>query len=157
VLGLGPNAWRKGPYGEPYSVVHAVEHRATPEWKLDPAKPEEEGDPAVMLVFQALWPGDGPLAGPRMLREYDAQGGWRLHFFSDHARSSRSRANRLWAGSTSKGSDAHEQPASDRDPDGGHVPGIPNYTGFQFRLDPGDGLDSGGDLLEGAANLAAEH
>ncbi|HZN97299.1 MAG TPA: hypothetical protein VFB61_06170 [Gemmatimonadales bacterium] len=38
-----------------------------------------------MLVFQALWPGDGPLAGPRMLREYDAQGGWQLHFFSDHA------------------------------------------------------------------------
>jgi hypothetical protein len=85
VLGLGADAWRKGPYGEPYSVVQAVEHRATPAWKLDPTKPVEEEDPAVMLVFQALWPGDGPLAGPRMLREYDAQGGWQLHFFSDHA------------------------------------------------------------------------
>ncbi|HEY6589527.1 MAG TPA: hypothetical protein VI751_00625 [Actinomycetota bacterium] len=85
VLGLGPDAWRKGPYGEPYSVVQAVEHRATPAWKLDPTTPEEEEDPTVMLVFQALWPGDGPLAGPRMLREYDAQGGWQLHFFSDHA------------------------------------------------------------------------
>jgi hypothetical protein len=86
VLGLGPNAWRKGPYGEPYSVVQAVEHRVTPAWKLDPAKPaEEEENPTVMLVFEALWPGDGPLAGPRMLREYDAQGGWQLHFFSDHA------------------------------------------------------------------------
>jgi hypothetical protein len=85
VLGLGPHAWRKGPYGDPYSVVHAVEHRATPAWKLDPAKPQEERDPTIMLVFQALWPGDGPLAGPRMLREYDAQGGWQLHFFSDHA------------------------------------------------------------------------
>jgi hypothetical protein len=85
VLGLGSDAWRKGPYGDPYSVVYAVEHRATPAWKLDPAKPEKEEDPTVILVFQALWPGDGPLAGPRMLREYDAQGGWRLHFFSDHA------------------------------------------------------------------------
>ena len=85
VLGLGPNAWRKGPYGEPYSVVHAVDHSATPAWKLDPTKPAEEEDPAVTLVFQALWPGDGPLAGPRMLREYDAQGGWQLHFFSNHA------------------------------------------------------------------------
>jgi hypothetical protein len=80
-----PDAWRKGPYGEPYSVVQAVEHRATPAWKLDPTTPEKEEDPTVMLVFQALWPGDGPLAGPRMLREYDAQGGWQLHFFSDHA------------------------------------------------------------------------
>jgi hypothetical protein len=26
VLGLGPHAWRKGPYGDPYSVVHAIEH-----------------------------------------------------------------------------------------------------------------------------------
>jgi hypothetical protein len=40
VLGLGPNAWRKGPYGDPYSVVQAVEHRATPAWKLDPTKPK---------------------------------------------------------------------------------------------------------------------
>ena len=81
VLGLGPNAWRKGPYG----IVHAVEHSAKPAWKLNPTAPDEKEDPAVTLVFQALWPGDGPLAGPRMLREYDAQGGWRLHFFSDHA------------------------------------------------------------------------
>jgi hypothetical protein len=35
--------------------------------------------------MHGLWPGDGPLAGPRMLREYDAQGGWQLHFLSDHA------------------------------------------------------------------------
>jgi hypothetical protein len=25
-----PNAWRKGPYGDPYGIVHAVEHSATP-------------------------------------------------------------------------------------------------------------------------------
>ena len=72
VLGLGPDAWRKGPYADPYSVVHAVEHRATPGSKLDPTTPAKE-DPTVTLLFQALWPGDGPLAGPRMLREYDAQ------------------------------------------------------------------------------------
>jgi hypothetical protein len=41
-----------------------------------------------------------------MLREYDAQGGWQLHFFSDHPQSSRSRATRSWAGSTPKGNDA---------------------------------------------------
>jgi hypothetical protein len=35
--------------------------------------------------MHGLWPGDGPLAGPRMLREYDAQGGWQLHFLTDHA------------------------------------------------------------------------
>lgn len=29
VSGLGPDAWRKGPYGDPYSVVRAVEHSAT--------------------------------------------------------------------------------------------------------------------------------
>ena len=72
-MGLGPDAWRKGPYADPYSVVHAVEHRATPGWKLDPTTPAKEEDPTVTLLFQALWPGDGPLAGPRMLREYDAQ------------------------------------------------------------------------------------
>ena len=37
-------------------------------------------------------------------------------------RSSHSRATRSWAGSTSKAGDAHEQPASDRDPGGRHVP-----------------------------------
>jgi hypothetical protein len=37
VLGLGPDSRRKGPYGDPCSVVHAVEHRATRAWKLDPA------------------------------------------------------------------------------------------------------------------------
>jgi hypothetical protein len=43
------------------------------------------------MVVRAQWPGDGSLtdkppgAGEQMLRDYDAQGGWRLHFFSDHA------------------------------------------------------------------------
>jgi hypothetical protein len=121
ILGLGPDAWHKGPYGDPYSVVHAVEHRATPAWKLDPTKPEEE-DPTVTLVFQALWPGDGPLAGPRMLREYDAQGGWQLHFFSDHAPVEPFPGHPLMGGLGPEGERRPEQPASDRDPGGGHVP-----------------------------------
>jgi len=88
---LGPRAWRSGPYGDPYSVVEAIEHHPTPAWQVDPARPEEERGPSVTLVVRALWPGDGSLtgkppgAGEQMLRDYDAQGGWRLHFFSDHA------------------------------------------------------------------------
>jgi hypothetical protein len=50
VLGLGPDAWRKGPYGEPYSVVQAVEHRATPAWKLDPTTPEKEEEAVVAML-----------------------------------------------------------------------------------------------------------
>ena len=112
VLGLGPNAWRKGPYGDPYSVVHAVEHRATPAWKLDPAKPaEEEEDPTVMLVFQALWPGDGPWPARACCGSTTLRAAGSSTSSAITPRSSRSRAIRSWVGSTSKGGDAHEQPA----------------------------------------------
>jgi len=121
VLGLGPHAWRKGPYGEPYSVVQAVEHRATPAWKLDPTTPEKE-DPTVTLVFQALWPGDGPLAGPACSGSTTLRAAGSSTSSATTPRSSHSRATRSWAGSTSKAGDAHEQPASDRDPGGRHVP-----------------------------------
>jgi hypothetical protein len=85
VGGLGPIAWRSGSHDVPYPEVRAVEHFPVPAWQLDPAKPDDDQEPAVTLVFRAEWPGDGPLAGPRVLREYDAQGGWELAFFSDNA------------------------------------------------------------------------
>ena len=83
-IGSAPNCGYRAGADEVASRVAEAFHKH-PAWKLDPTTPEKEEDPTVTLVFQALWPGDGPLAGPRMLREYDAQGGWQLHFFSDHA------------------------------------------------------------------------
>jgi hypothetical protein len=47
----------------------------------------------VRLVVWGLWPGDVDIGGHggehspglAMLRDYDAQGGWQLWFFSDYA------------------------------------------------------------------------
>ena len=116
VLGLGPNAWRKGPYGEPYSVVQAVEHRATPAWKLDPAKPAEEEDPAVMLVFQALWPAMARWPARACCGSTTLRAAGSSTSSATTPQSSRSRATRSWEGSTLKGNDADEQPTSDCDP-----------------------------------------
>jgi hypothetical protein len=85
VHGLGPSyVWYgpAGPTGGPYSAVAAVEHAPVPAFKADPTKAEEQ-QPSVTVVVRALWPGDGPLAGERLLRDYDQQG-WQLHFFSEH-------------------------------------------------------------------------
>jgi hypothetical protein len=85
VHGLGPSSVWYGPTGRtggPYSAVAAVEHAPVPAFKADPAKAEAQ-QPSVTVVVRALWPGDGPLAGERMLRDYDQQG-WQLHFFSEH-------------------------------------------------------------------------
>jgi hypothetical protein len=85
VHGLGPSSVWYGPAGRtggPYSAVAAVEHAAVPTFKADPAQTEEQ-QPSVTVVVRALWPGDGPLAGERVLRGYDQQG-WQLHFFSEH-------------------------------------------------------------------------
>ena len=53
-----------------------------PAFKADPLTAKEQ-PPTVAVVVRALWPGDGPLAGERLLRDYD-QEGWKLHFFSDN-------------------------------------------------------------------------
>jgi hypothetical protein len=85
VHGLGPSyVWYgpAGPTGGPYSAVAAVEHAPVPAFKADPTKAEEQ-QPTITVVVRALWPGDGPLAGERMLRDYDQQG-WQLHFFTEH-------------------------------------------------------------------------
>jgi hypothetical protein len=84
VHGLGPSeVWcgPAGPTGGPYSAVAAVEHAPVPAFKARPVEGEEQ--PTVTVVVRALWPGDGPLAGERVLRVYDQQG-WRLAFFSDN-------------------------------------------------------------------------
>jgi hypothetical protein len=79
-----------GPTGGPYAEVLAVEHSPTPAWRFPPDQPQEDREPGVRLVLRGEWPGDrtltGELPGPgeAMLRDYDAQGGWELHFFSDH-------------------------------------------------------------------------
>jgi hypothetical protein len=85
VHGLGPPSVWYGPDGRtggPYSAVAAVEHAPVPAFKADPAQAKEQ-QPSVIVVVRALWPGDGPLAGERVLRDYDQQG-WQLHFFSEH-------------------------------------------------------------------------
>jgi len=122
VLGLGPDAWRKGPYGEPYSVVQAVERRATPAWKLDPTKPVEEEDPTVMLVFQRCGRAMAPWPAPACCGSTTLRAAGSSTSSATTPPSSHSRATRSWAASTSKAGDAHEQPASDRDPGGRHVP-----------------------------------
>jgi hypothetical protein len=84
VHGLGPSSVWYGPTGRtggPYSGVAAVEHAPVPAFKASPAQAEEH--PTVTVVVRALWPGDGPLAGERLLHDYDQQD-WRLHFFSEH-------------------------------------------------------------------------
>jgi hypothetical protein len=86
VHGLGDASVWYGPTGRtggPYSAVAAVEHAPVPAFKADPAKAQEQ-QPTVTVVVRALWPGDGPLAGERVLRDYDRQG-WQLHFFSNNA------------------------------------------------------------------------
>jgi hypothetical protein len=94
VSGIGDShVWHgpDGPTGGPYAEVLAVEHFSAPAWRLDPDRPQEVLAPGVRLVFRGEWPGDrtltGELPGPgeAMLRDYDAQGGWALHFFSDHS------------------------------------------------------------------------
>ena len=65
----------------PWVGLAAVEHAPVPAFKADPAEAEEQ--PTLTVVVRALWPGDGPLAGERLLRDYDQQG-WKLHFFSEH-------------------------------------------------------------------------
>jgi hypothetical protein len=85
VHGLGDASVWYGPEGRtggPYSGVAAVEHAPVPAFKADPVEDKEQ-QPSVTVVVRALWPGDGPLAGERMLRDYDEQG-WKLHFFSDN-------------------------------------------------------------------------
>jgi hypothetical protein len=85
VHGLGNASVWYGPAGRtggPYSAVAAVEHAPVPAFKADPADAEKQ--PTVTVVVRALWPGDGPLAGERVLRDYDEQG-WKLHFFSDNS------------------------------------------------------------------------
>jgi hypothetical protein len=84
VLGLGPPSVWSGPTeptGGPYSAVAVVEHAPVPAFKANPVEVEEQ--PSVTVVVRALWPGDGPLAGERVLRDYD-QRGWRLTFFSNN-------------------------------------------------------------------------
>jgi hypothetical protein len=85
VHGLGPSSVWYGPDGRtggPYSAVAAVEHAPVPSFKADPAEPRDQ-QPTVTVVVRALWPGDGPLAGQRVLRDYDERG-WQLHFFSNN-------------------------------------------------------------------------
>jgi hypothetical protein len=86
VHGLGPpSVWHR-PAGHakgPYSVVAAVEHAPAPAFKTSAAEAREQ-QPSVTVVVRALWPGDGPLAGERVLRDYDQQG-WTLSFFSENA------------------------------------------------------------------------
>jgi hypothetical protein len=53
-----------------------------PAFKADPTRATEQ-QPTVTVVVRALWPGDGPLAGERRLRDYD-QKSWKLQFFSDN-------------------------------------------------------------------------
>jgi hypothetical protein len=53
-----------------------------PAFKADPGQAQDQ-QPTVTVVVRALWPGDGPLAGERVLRDYDQQG-WKLHFFSNN-------------------------------------------------------------------------
>jgi hypothetical protein len=86
VHGLGPPSVWYGPAGRtsgPYSAVATVEHAPVPAFKATSGEAEEQ-QPTVTIVVRALWPGDGPLAGERILREYDQQG-WKLHFFSDNS------------------------------------------------------------------------
>jgi hypothetical protein len=71
-----------GPTGGPYSAVAAVEHAPVPAFKADPGQAQDQ-QPTVTVVVRALWPGDGSLAGERVLRDYDQQG-WKLHFFSNN-------------------------------------------------------------------------
>jgi hypothetical protein len=66
----------------PYSAVAAVEHAPVPAFKADPGQAQDQ-QPTVTVVVRALRPGDGPLAGERVLRDYDQQG-WKLHFFSNN-------------------------------------------------------------------------
>jgi hypothetical protein len=85
VHGLGPaSVWHgsEGRTGGPYSGVAAIEHAPVPAFKADPLTAKEQ-PPTVTVVVRALWPGDAPLAGERLLRGYDQQG-WKLHFFSDN-------------------------------------------------------------------------
>jgi hypothetical protein len=85
IHGLGDASVWYGPNGRtggPYSAVAAVEHAPVPTFKADPAEAKEQ-QPTITVVVRALWPGDGPLAGERILRDYDEQG-WRLSFFSDN-------------------------------------------------------------------------
>jgi hypothetical protein len=85
VHGLGPSSVWYGPTGRtggPYSAVATVEHAPVPAFKADSTQAKEQ-QPTVTVVIRALWPGDGPLAGERLLRDYDQQG-WKLHFFSDN-------------------------------------------------------------------------
>jgi hypothetical protein len=85
VRGLGPPSVWYGPEGRtggPYSTVAAVEHDPVPAFQVNPAKAEHQ-HPTVTVVVQALWPGDGPLDGQRVLRDYHARG-WQLWFFSEH-------------------------------------------------------------------------
>ena len=85
VHGLGDASVWYGPTGRtggPYSAVAAVEHALVPAFKADPREAQEQ-QPTVTVVVRALWPGDGPLAGERVLRDYD-QRGWQLSFFSDN-------------------------------------------------------------------------
>jgi hypothetical protein len=82
VHGLGPPSVWYGPAGRTGGPYSAVEHAPVPAFKADPAQAKEQ-QPSVTVVVRALWPGDGPLAGERVLRDYDQQG-WQLHFFSEH-------------------------------------------------------------------------
>ena len=85
IHGLGPpTVWygAAGPTGGPYGAVAAVEHAPVPAFNADPGQAQDQ-QPTVTVVVRALWPGDGPLAGERVLRDYD-QRGWKLHFFSNN-------------------------------------------------------------------------
>jgi hypothetical protein len=86
VHGLGDAYVWYGPAGRtggPYSAVAAVEHAPVPAFRAAPVEAEEQ-QPSVTVVIRALWPGDGPLAGERVLRQYDEQG-WTLNFFSNNS------------------------------------------------------------------------
>lgn len=77
VHGLGPSSVWYGPAGRtggPYSAVAAVEHAPVPAFKADPTQATEQ-QPTVTVVIRALWPGDGPLAGEPLLRDYDQRAG----------------------------------------------------------------------------------
>jgi hypothetical protein len=43
-----------------------------PAFKADPLAAKEQ-PPTVTVVVRALWPCDGPLAGERLLRDYDQE------------------------------------------------------------------------------------
>jgi hypothetical protein len=84
--GLGSASVWYGPSGRtggPYSAVAAIEHAPVPAFKAHSTDADEQ-EPTVTVVVRALWPGDGPLAGERVLRDYDQQG-WQLHFFSNNS------------------------------------------------------------------------